>query len=70
MNADPVSVSMPATRFVTFKLRDPEMSVCDINPFSIEKGLDRVAGRIRDGSRLQNGTLLMKVDIETQTVHF
>lgn len=70
MNADAVSVSMPATRIFTFKLRDPEMPVCDINPFCIEKGLDRVAGRIRDASRLQNGTLLMKVDFETQAVHF
>jgi len=69
-NADVVSVSMPATRFLTFKLRDPEMPVCDIIPFYIEKALDRVAGRIRDASRLQNGTLLIKVDIETPTVHF
>jgi hypothetical protein len=53
-NADAVSGSMPATRFLTFKLRDPEMPVYDIIPFYIEEALDRVAGRIRDASRLQN----------------
>lgn len=64
-NAYAVSVSMPATRFITFNLREPEMPVYDIIPFYIEKALDRVAWRIRDTSRLQNGTLLIKVDIET-----
>jgi len=69
-NADAVSVSMPATRFLTFKLTDPEMPGCNIIPFCIEKALDRVAGRIRDASHLQNGTLLIKVDTETPAVHF
>jgi len=68
-NADAVSVSMPATRFLTFKLRDHEMPLCDIITFCIEKTLDRVPGRILDASRLQIGTLLIKVDIETPAVH-
>jgi hypothetical protein len=68
-NADAVSVSVPATRFLTFKLRDPEMPLCDI-PFYIENALDRLAGRIQNASRLQNGTLLIKVDIETPAVRF
>jgi hypothetical protein len=61
---------MSATRFLTFKLRDPELPVCDFIPFYIEKALGHVAGRIRDASRLQNGTLLIKVDVETLAVHF
>jgi hypothetical protein len=49
-SANAVSVSMRTTRFLTFKLKVPEIPVCDIIPFYIEKAWTVLLG--------ESGTLL------------
>jgi hypothetical protein len=55
-----VRVKLPASRFVTFRLKDSDRTVKNIGPFYIQKALDSMAGRVTSGSRLKNGTLLVE----------
>jgi hypothetical protein len=57
-----VNVRMPVPHFVTFKLKDADKTMRQINQFYIQKAVDAIAGKVKSGSRLRNGTLL----IETQ----
>jgi hypothetical protein len=41
-------VKMPAPCFIAFKLQDPKKSMCDINPFYIQKALDGIASKVRN----------------------
>jgi hypothetical protein len=49
-------MKMPAPRFLTFRLKDTERNMTNINPFYIQKALDGIAGKVKNASRLKNGT--------------
>jgi hypothetical protein len=57
---------MPAPRIITFKLKDTEKNMRNINPFYIQKALDGIAGKVKNASRLKNGTLLVEVQNDKQ----
>jgi hypothetical protein len=56
---------MPAARFITFRLKDTEKNI-NINLFHIQKALDGVTGKVKNASRLKNGTLLVEVQNNRQ----
>jgi hypothetical protein len=43
-----LDVKVPAPRFITFKLQDLKKSMREINPFYVQKGLDDIAGKVRN----------------------
>jgi hypothetical protein len=58
---------MPALRFVTFRLKDTDKNMRHINPFYVQKALDARAGKVKNVSRLRNGTLLIETRNDKQT---
>jgi hypothetical protein len=57
---------MPAPLFITFRLKDTEKNMCNINPFYTHKALDGIAGKVKNASRLKNGTQLVEVQNDKQ----
>jgi len=53
-------------RFVTFRLKDSDKNMRQINPFYVQKALDSIAGKVKNASRLKNGTLLIEVHNDKQ----
>jgi hypothetical protein len=50
MMIQPGTVKMLAPCFVTFKLKETEMSLRCINPFHIQKALDAIAGKVKNAT--------------------
>jgi hypothetical protein len=60
------AAKMPAPRLVTFRLKNSEKNMRQINPFYVQKALDSIAGKVKNASRLKNGTLLIEVHKDKQ----
>jgi hypothetical protein len=39
----------------------------DINPFCVKQGLDLICGKVKNASRLHNGTLIVEAFTENQS---
>jgi hypothetical protein len=50
-----INVKMPAPRFVTFRLKDTEKTVRNINPFCIQKTLDNIADKVINAVHVVTG---------------
>jgi hypothetical protein len=61
-----LGVKIPALRVITFKLQDPKKSMLDITPLYVQISLDGHAEKVRNATRLKNGTLLLEVFKEKQ----
>jgi hypothetical protein len=68
MNAtvQPVTVRMPVPHLLIFKLKDMGKATHEINPFSIQKALNTIAVKIKNTTRLKNGTLFVETRIDKQ----
>jgi hypothetical protein len=53
-------------RFVTFRLKDSDKNMRQINPFYVQKALDSIAGKVKNASRLKDGTALTEVHNDKQ----
>jgi hypothetical protein len=49
-----VIVRIPASRFVTFKLKDTDKTMRQINPFHIQKALDAITGKVESVKNVMN----------------
>jgi hypothetical protein len=54
-------VKTPASRFITYRLKESENKMTNINPFYTQKALDGVACEVKNASCLKEGTLLVGV---------
>jgi hypothetical protein len=57
---------MSAPRFITFRLKDTEKTLRNINLFYIQNSLDGIARKVKNALRLKNGTLLVEVQNDKQ----
>jgi hypothetical protein len=57
---------MLAPLFITFRLKDTEKNMRNINPLNIQKALDGIAGKVKNASCLKNGTLPVEVQNDKQ----
>jgi hypothetical protein len=57
---------MPAPCFITFRLKDTEKMMRNVNPFYIQKALNGIVGKVKNASHLKNGTLLVEVQNDKQ----
>jgi hypothetical protein len=62
-----VPVRMPLPRFLCTQLSSKENTMKNISPFYIQRALDDLAGKVRNASRLRNGTLLVETLNERQS---
>jgi hypothetical protein len=58
---------MPAPKYLTMRLKNTEKTMRDINPLCVKQGLDLICGKVKNASRLRNGTLLVEVFAENQS---
>jgi hypothetical protein len=56
-----VTVKIPASHFINFRLKDREKNMRNISPFCKQKALDGIGGKVKNASHLKNGTLLTEV---------
>jgi hypothetical protein len=61
------NVKMPAPKFLTLRLKNTEKTMRDINPFHVKQGLDLIRGKLKNASRLRNGTFLVEAFTENQS---
>jgi hypothetical protein len=58
---------MPTPKFLTLRLKNTEKTKKDINPFHVKQGPDLICGKVKNASRLRNGTLLVETFTENQS---
>jgi hypothetical protein len=61
------NVKITALKFLTLRLKNTDKTMRDINPFFGKQGLDFICGKVKNASRLRNGTLLVEAFTENQS---
>ncbi|KAJ4425685.1 hypothetical protein ANN_27881 [Periplaneta americana] len=62
MELDPekVTVKVPPPKFISITLDGTEKTMKDISPFYVRRALDGLVGKVRNATRLRNGSLLVE----------
>lgn len=60
LDPDKITVKMPPPRFVSLTIDGNEKTMKNLSPFYIKRALDAMIGKVRNATRLRNGSLLVE----------